>query len=152
MSPLSFENDGVDVIRSQTPNKRFSMTMRAISLPSEVTSLLEQHAEVLKMMCHHHAAKDTLESTLSKLQLDETLDSPLKKKWTSLKILLSQAFIKAGWRSGVVDKILSFGPRRCGPNLLINKSSLTLPSLWSNETCPEIQQPIMEHLNSFING
>lgn len=152
ISPLSKDNEGVDVIRSQTPSKRFTMAMRAVSLPSEITSILEEHVDIIKMMRHYHSVKDSLESALSELQLDETLDSSLRKKINSLRNLLNEAFVNAGWGKEVVDKILSFGPRRCGPNLLINKSSLILPGLWDNHTITEAERPMLQHMNSFING
>jgi translation elongation factor EF-G len=85
----------------------------AVPLPSEISVLLENYRQHLKA-------------------------DPTKVKDSLIK-----AFSAAGWPKDTVDRIWSFGPRRCGPNILLNRISGHSGSAWTEEG---------PHGGSFING
>lgn len=60
---------------------------------------------------------------------DETL-----KNLKALQDLIREEFIKSGKRSwaDATDNIWAFGPRHCGPNILLNRvKDYNRPSIWS---------------------
>ncbi len=100
----------------QTANKRCSLTLRAVPLPEEATSLLEQNADFLK-------AWDR--------ESEESLSAETIASMEELKQKLTEALDQEEDLKGSVDKIWSFGPRKCGPNLLVNSiSGYDRPSIW----------------------
>ena len=69
----------------------------------------------------------------------------------SFKTELVKAFNEAGkeWEN-VVEKIWSFGPKKCGPNILFNfVPNYNNRSVWSTPTNAEIYS---EYDSSFCNG
>ncbi|KAK3863901.1 hypothetical protein Pcinc_030368 [Petrolisthes cinctipes] len=71
---------------------------------------------------------------------------------TNLKKSLEKGFQEAGpeW-DGVVDQIWSFGPSRCGPNLLLNQiKSYPRHSVWEPATL--VDSPLTAYDISFITG
>jgi len=96
-----------------TSNKGAYLKVLAIALPSEVSELLDSSRK------------------------------HLKKEPTKIKEALAQAFSSAGWSPDTVDRIWSFGPRRCGPNILLNRIKQHPGSVWTEEG---------PHGGSFVNG
>ena len=143
------ESESSGSIQITTPSKMFSMRLRAVPLPEEVTVLLEKNVAVIRTMRQQRAAQDPLESSMADLQLEESLSSSMRNKVAQLRKEIDQALKNAGW-SDTADKILSFGPRRCGPNVLMNKTSQTLPNVWSGPSSSDADWS--SHLSSLING
>lgn len=117
-----------DLVPVQTENKNFSAQIQAVSLPEEVTSLLEKNVDVIKALRLQQSTTTsrTLEAAMADLQLKET--SP---RADQLRGDLRIAFQNAGQQwNGLADQILCLGPRGSGPNILVNRSSVALPSLW----------------------
>ncbi|XP_070387976.1 elongation factor-like GTPase 1 isoform X1 [Dermacentor albipictus] len=90
-----------------TPNRQVAIKLRAESLPQEVTELLEKHTSLIR----------DYDQALSSQKLPESL----AKNITELQRNLAKAFTDAGWPDETIDQIWSVGPRRCGPNVLLNR-------------------------------
>lgn len=71
---------------------------------------------------------------------------------TKLKKSLEKKFLEAGteWE-GAVDQIWSFGPSRCGPNVLLNRiKSYPRHSVW--EPATPVDSPLAAYDTNFITG
>lgn len=93
---------------------------------------------------------------MSQLQLKETSPTcQMQAKVDQLKKDLTKAFQDAGdqW-SGFVDKILCLGPRGTGPNILVNRSCLSLPNIWTATGQPvgDNSAAGLAYLASLVNG
>lgn len=144
------ENETCDkdgCVTLKTSNKLSYIRMRAKSLPPEVTKLLEENSNLLKIQDHafSSASSEVGESALT----SETL-----KCIEGLKNSLEDLFSKAGpeW-NGTVDKIWCFGPRRCGPNILLNQvPNYKRPSFWTKKTNLPPDSLHFNYDSTFISG
>lgn len=121
------KDGGIEVI---TPNKIHKFRLRALPLPSTVVTLLESHAELLQILDSRSTAMLTGKLEAGKSQI---LNQKTIARLEGLKQVLSSSFDEAGrkWK-GICDKIWSFGPRRCGPNILVNSiPGYERPSIWN---------------------
>lgn len=123
--------------------------MRAEPLPPEVTKLLEENTSLLKLLEQTFNSRHSGET--EDVLTPETIDS-LEK----LKNNLHELFESAGpeW-AGAVDNIWSFGPRRCGPNILLNRvPTYKRPSLWSAKSSTDFKtdSPHFNYDSTFIGG
>lgn len=143
--------DNSNAISITTPNKSFSARIRAVPLPEEVTTLLDKNVDIIKAMRQPRGVRDSLDTAMAELQLEESFSSATRSKVAQLRDELDQALRNAGWRDAV-NNILSFGPRRCGPNILLNQSSRVLPSLWSDTLNPIMESSLLNQLSSVISG
>uniref|UniRef100_A0A672K6L0 Elongation factor-like 1 n=1 Tax=Sinocyclocheilus grahami TaxID=75366 RepID=A0A672K6L0_SINGR len=84
---------------------------RSIPLPEEVTRLLEDNVELIR----------TMEQFSLFAWEDKTLDINQKilEDIQDFKVKLESNLQGRKWR-GAVERIWAFGPRRCGPNILLN--------------------------------
>uniref|UniRef100_A0A672K1Q7 Elongation factor-like 1 n=1 Tax=Sinocyclocheilus grahami TaxID=75366 RepID=A0A672K1Q7_SINGR len=95
---------------------------RSIPLPEEVTRLLEDNVELIR----------TMEQFSLFAWEDKTLDINQKilEDIQDFKVKLESNLQGRKWR-GAVERIWAFGPRRCGPNILLNSVEGYLrPSVW----------------------
>ncbi|RWS09586.1 elongation factor Tu GTP-binding domain-containing protein 1-like protein [Dinothrombium tinctorium] len=126
-----------------TPNKKLRVTIKAVPLPPEVTKLLESSEELLKILTNFRRAKANQMVTLS----NETV-----QKLMNLKVQLSSLFQDEFWTPDLVDKILSFGPKHCGSNILLNLiENFKRPSLWNFES-QSFSDSYSEYENYLLNG
>jgi ribosome assembly protein 1 len=152
------ENAG-EVIAVSTPNKQSTVKIRAAPLPAEVTSLLEAHTELLKAVDKHIYSKaghqneeqndKKFEDSSSGSQM--VLTERTLKAIETLKEKLKDAFTSAGdeWKYAETQ-IWSVGPRRCGPNVLLNRvPAYDHPSIWQRLHGSD---PRLEYDSSFVNG
>ncbi|XP_077567818.1 elongation factor-like GTPase 1 isoform X3 [Stigmatopora nigra] len=134
-----------------TPNKRASVSVRAIPLPHDVTLLLEENSSVIQ----------TLEQVNTSLREGRNLDVSVRtlEAIADFRFKLEQMLQGRKWRNAV-HQIWAFGPRRCGPNILLNKlEDYERPSLWQC-LCREdksgqngVQTPIVREFdNSIVSG
>lgn len=97
-----------------TPSRQSSLTVKASPLPEEVALLIENEAPLLRAF---DLAKKTAGEERSEI------DSELHRKIVDFKSKLKEAFDQSEmdqWKSFDLDRIWSFGPKKCGPNILIN--------------------------------
>uniref|UniRef100_A0A8C7Y134 Elongation factor like GTPase 1 n=1 Tax=Oryzias sinensis TaxID=183150 RepID=A0A8C7Y134_9TELE len=126
-SPQGRLSDGVHVdagglVTITTPNRLVTVSVRAMALPHEVTCLLESSSDVIR----------TLEQVSMSLREGRTLDVSARtlEAIAGLKAQLESLLQGRRWRD-VVDQIWAFGPRRSGPNILLNGlKDYQRPSLW----------------------
>lgn len=141
---ISIFNVEDGLVELSTPNGQCQFQIRAVPLPENVTKLLDENTSILSLIEQAQGRDDRK----ARIPLnDQALD-----QIRQLKEKLAEAFASASgnlWKGNTVDEILSFGPQRCGPNLLINripKSNYrkTHSSIWdvalNNPTQTELSQ------------
>ena len=109
------------LVRIFTPSKNSMVQIRAKALPPQVTDILENNQFLIKTLDQYVSAQ-IAEKTKSRSNQRSELKDTVKEEIKEFREKLDKAFSDAGkkWR-GFVDNIWAFGPRRVGPNLLINK-------------------------------
>ncbi|CAG0889912.1 unnamed protein product, partial [Darwinula stevensoni] len=132
-------------ITMKTSNRLCTVRICAKPLPVQVTLLLEQNGEILKALDHQWTKNRNEDFELSQVTMDRLAE---------LQSQLETAFQEAGpdWIDAV-SKIWSFGPRRCGPNILLNR----VPGYASREGAFEALRTgsvsrLWEYDSSFISG
>ncbi|XP_042340727.1 elongation factor-like GTPase 1 [Plectropomus leopardus] len=114
--------DPSGLVTLTTPNRLATVSVRAIPLPQEVTLLLENSTELIR----------TLEQVNMSLREGKSLDVSLRtlEAISELKAQLESLLQGRKWRNAV-ERIWAFGPRRYGPNILLNSvEGYQRPSLW----------------------
>ncbi|XP_060579204.1 elongation factor-like GTPase 1 [Ruditapes philippinarum] len=118
------------LVRIFTPSRYCMVQIRAVPLPHEVTNYLEENAFLIKTLDQYISAK------ISKRNKSDIIGSSLKQSTKEaikeFKDNLEKLFLEAGkqWK-GCVDSIWAFGPKRVGPNLLLNKvDGYNRTSMW----------------------
>lgn len=126
-----FEDDEevieMGVIETFTTNRKCCIRIRALPLPDTVTDILEENQHLLKTL-HKCSRAITYGDTSDAKDIKITVLEAMK----DLKASLSQAFTDAGksW-TDVTDNIWAFGPKRVGPNMLVNRvEDYHRPSVW----------------------
>ncbi|KAK5916149.1 hypothetical protein CesoFtcFv8_001675 [Champsocephalus esox] len=114
--------DPSGLVTLTTPNRLASVSVRAAPLPQDVTSLLESSTELIR----------TLEQVNMSLREGRGVDvSPRTlEAIAGFKAQLESLLQGRRWRSAV-EHIWAFGPRRYGPNILLNSvEGYQRPSVW----------------------
>ncbi|XP_038129744.1 elongation factor-like GTPase 1 [Cyprinodon tularosa] len=150
-SSESQQMDSNRLVTVTTPNKLATVGVRAVSLPQEVTVLLEKSSDVIR----------TLELINMSFREGKALDINLRtmEAIKELKDQLESLLQGRKWRSAV-DRIWAFGPRRSGPNILLNSiKDYSRASIWQ---CLESRQgsdptrtqlpPLRDFDNSIVSG
>ncbi|XP_050971245.1 elongation factor-like GTPase 1 [Labeo rohita] len=120
--PEGVQVDSTGLVTLTTPNKMATVGVRAIPLPEEVTRLLEDNVELIR----------TMEQFSLFAWEGKTLDINQKilENIQDFKVKLESNLQGRKWR-GAVERIWAFGPRRCGPNILLNRvEDYRRPSVW----------------------
>ncbi|RVE74974.1 hypothetical protein OJAV_G00027200 [Oryzias javanicus] len=144
----SVQVDPGGLVTITTPNRLATVSVRAMPLPHEVTSLLESSSDVIR----------TLEQINLSLREGRTLDisSRTVEAIAGLKAQLESLLQGRRWRD-VVDQVWAFGPRRYGPNLLLNSlKDYPRPSLWQcldrASRTPQAGPALRDFDNSIVSG
>ncbi|KAK7176776.1 hypothetical protein R3I93_000882 [Phoxinus phoxinus] len=114
--------DSTGLVTLTTSNKMATVRVRAIPLPEEVTRLLEDNVELIR----------TIEQFSLLAWEGKTLEINQKilENIQDFKVKLESTLQGHKWR-GAVEHIWTFGPRRCGPNILLNRiEGYRRPSVW----------------------
>ena len=108
----------------QTPNKQCSIEISALPLPPEATKLLEDNIELIKELDRRCGPEDN-EDAVGESGNAGTLSEAALTNIAELKSGLAEIFGRSCHPElhAAVDRIWSFGPRRCGPNVLIMMTS-----------------------------
>ncbi|XP_033751103.1 elongation factor-like GTPase 1 isoform X2 [Pecten maximus] len=112
------------LVEMYTTNQKCCIRIRALPLPDAVTNLLEENVNLLKTLHRFNKAKDYGQNSDVKDTVLEAL--------SHLKSSIRKAFTEEekSW-TDFVDKIWAFGPKRVGPNLLVNQvEGYNRPSVW----------------------
>lgn len=139
-------------VQIMTPDKQSTLHIRAVPLPEPVTKLLLENETLIKTLDIHSQAKITGKTDMIK---GSKMNNETLQALREFKVKLDKAFEEAGstW-SGATDHIWSFGPRRVGPNILLNRiPQYERPSLWN---CVEKdlgrEGALKEYDNSVVSG
>lgn len=118
-----------------TPSKKVTMRIRLRPLPTEVTQFLLKNSISIKQLYAERRGVEEAEVAASEVAdaagkaVADAAHGTEKTKLLSLSEFcegLRQAFSEGGEKevwAGVVEQIAAFGPRRVGPNLLIDATS-----------------------------
>ncbi|KAI9274374.1 P-loop containing nucleoside triphosphate hydrolase protein [Phascolomyces articulosus] len=112
----------------QPSSKNVTLKVRTVPLPADVTEFLNQHTSTIKSIIEQKAVKKVgdEDDMLEQIPLD-TGEKVLSAE--EFQSTLREKFAEAQKRGGplaplwenIVDEIWSFGPRRIGPNILVNR-------------------------------
>uniref|UniRef100_A0AAA9SKN9 Elongation factor-like GTPase 1 n=1 Tax=Bos taurus TaxID=9913 RepID=A0AAA9SKN9_BOVIN len=122
--PEGIQVDSNGLITMMTPNKLATLSVRALPLPEEVTQILEESSDLIRSM-------EQLTSSLNEGKNNpQMIHQKTQEKIWEFKGKLEHHLTGRKWRN-TVDQIWSFGPRKCGPNILVNKSEDFHNSVWT---------------------
>lgn len=119
-----------------TSNRQCLFEIDAKPLPEEVTKLLEKNANLIKLLDSDRSTEENgeHEDFSDENQLNERSISDKKQKEAKVfKSELETAFVEAGWKKNTLDQIWSFGPRKCGPNILLNETDYEQKKFWERQ-------------------
>ncbi|XP_056878924.1 elongation factor-like GTPase 1 [Takifugu flavidus] len=140
--------DPTGLVTLTTPNRLSTISVRAMPLPQEVTQLLEASTELIR----------TLEQLNMSLREGKHVDVNARtlESLGGLKGQLENLLQGWKWRDAV-ERIWSFGPRRYGPNILLNSvEGYQRPSVWQvlarAETGAGEGAVLREFDNSVVSG
>lgn len=135
MKPAADKDLGRGAVVMETASKQVSIKLRVRPLPADVTNFLLKNGDCIKRLYSDRQAKETgqhpsAESGVGEVQ-DEDVDDDTVVGTAGIlsleefKAQLKQIFerLKGGERekwANVIEKITAFGPKRTGPNLLID--------------------------------
>lgn len=151
------------LIEQMTPNKKFSIKIRAKPLPESVTQTLDSNQDIIKKLLQFQC-KNVMHNTNINYVTDSSnlFTADMINNAHELRVKLENQFTEAGWPADTVDHIWSMGPKFNGPNLLINQITdfihrpCFLPKSGQTKvTEPATCQPSDERYqleNSFVNG
>lgn len=122
-----------------TSNRQCYFEIDVKPLPENVTKLLEKNANLIKLLdsyCDKCTQENGEHEDISdENQLNEISISDKKQKEAKIfKNELEAAFLEAKWKDNVLDKIWSFGPRKCGPNILLNETDYRQKKFWERQS------------------
>ncbi|XP_006139317.2 elongation factor-like GTPase 1 [Pelodiscus sinensis] len=143
--PEGVQVDSDGLITMSTPNKSATLSVRAMPLPEEVTQLLEENSDLIRTM-------EQFNSSLNEDKKMHEINQKILGKFQEFKQKLEQNLQGRKWRNAV-DQIWSFGPRKCGPNILLNKFEGHKKSVWQclDKTTKEVSK-YRDFDNSIISG
>ncbi|XP_043836105.1 elongation factor-like GTPase 1 [Dromiciops gliroides] len=144
--PEGVQVDADGLITITTPNKLATLSVRAIALPEEVTQILEENSDLIRSM-------EQFTSSLSEGGNAQMIHEKTQAKIQEFKQKLEQNLQGRKWRN-VVDQIWSFGPRKCGPNILVNRCQDFKSSVWQclESRCIKEASKYRDLDNSIISG
>ncbi|XP_012174715.1 elongation factor-like GTPase 1 isoform X2 [Bombus terrestris] len=154
----AIEKKSEDVsLASWTANRQCYFEIDARPLPDKVTKILEKNADLIKAFYHHYgrSGSEKEQKDIEKITIDgelESLRSMSERKQRALESLrneLASAFREAGEKDAL-DKIWSFGPRNCGPNILLNETDYKQRKFWESHS--KSMDPRAPYESSMING
>lgn len=121
-----------------TSNRQCYFEIDAKPLPENVTKLLEKNTNLIKLLdsyCDRGVEKNGEHENISgESQPSERFMSDKKQKEAKIfKNELEAAFLEAGWKDNILDKIWSFGPRKCGLNILLNETDYKQKKYWEQQ-------------------
>ncbi|KFQ26857.1 Elongation factor Tu GTP-binding domain-containing protein 1 [Merops nubicus] len=120
--PEGIQVDSDGLVTISTPNKQATLSVRAMPLPEEVTRLLEENSDLIRTM-------EQLNTSLNEDKKSHEINRKTVERIQEFKHKLEQNLQGRKWRNAV-DQIWSFGPRKCGPNILLYNFEGYKRSVW----------------------
>lgn len=142
MRPPANKELGRGVVIGVSNSKQVSITLRVRPLPQNVTEFLLKNAASIKRVYSEQQGveegegKDESDDQQS-LDIDpdvvESTTLPIEELKEQLQRALENGKGREAWK-GVIDQVVAFGPRRTGPNLLIDATKDGLfPKVFSGD-------------------
>lgn len=125
MRPPANKELGRGTVVSSTSSKQVNLTLRVQPLPTNVTDFLLKNGDAIKRLYNVRKLVEEQgeESNEEAIEADTELTAGAALSVEELKTQLQKELEtgkgREGWK-GLVDQIAGFGPRRTGPNLLID--------------------------------
>ena len=120
---------GDGLVQIQTSNEQCTVQIRAKPLPEMATRLLTENAELLRTLQQY------LDAQLAGKSEDiatAKLNQEMKETLLEFKEKLRTALEEDEFYKGAIDQIWAFGPKRNGPNILLNRiDGYERHSVWS---------------------
>uniref|UniRef100_H0ZBZ7 Elongation factor-like GTPase 1 n=1 Tax=Taeniopygia guttata TaxID=59729 RepID=H0ZBZ7_TAEGU len=120
--PEGIQVDSDGLVTINTPNKQATLSVRAMPLPEEVTRLLEENSDLIRTM-------EQLNTSLNEDKKTHEINQKTLDRIKEFKQKLEKSLQGRKWRNAV-DQIWSFGPRKCGPNILLHNFEGYKRSVW----------------------
>lgn len=98
-----------------TSNHLCCIKLRAEPLPTATTVLLEKSTDILKALSEQQT--ENIVDALERLKIEDNVSKNTKIAIDTFRSQLQETL----GSSFDVSQIWSFGPRKCGPNILLNK-------------------------------
>ncbi|XP_043277301.1 elongation factor-like GTPase 1 isoform X2 [Venturia canescens] len=148
-------------IETWTANRQCCFEIDAKPLPEKVTKLLEASSNLIKQLdlhwerCGSREMKNFEKNNEHRAETsesgpeDDSMTDKTRKSVCHFRNEMKEAFKEADWPD-VVDKIWSFGPRKCGSNILVNNTDYQRNSVW--ERPYKSNDPRAVYDSSIING
>ncbi|XP_006030284.1 elongation factor-like GTPase 1 [Alligator sinensis] len=143
--PEGVQVDSDGLITISTPNKYATLSVRAMPLPEEATRLLEENSDLIRTM-------DQFNASLNEDKKTHEINQKTLDKIQEFKQKMEQNLQGRKWRNAV-DQIWSFGPRKCGPNILLHRFEGYKKSVWQclDKTTKEVSK-YRDFDNSIVSG
>ncbi len=127
-----------EAIVIHTPNKKCCVRLRAAPIPPAAAKILDENGELFRAL---------------DLEASESLASQVMEQKESVKAALESALAEDEHRRLFIDRIWSLGPKRCGPNLLINNitGDTQFTSIWKQRPAKG-RSMFNEFESSIVNG
>ncbi|EHK48639.1 hypothetical protein TRIATDRAFT_281456 [Trichoderma atroviride IMI 206040] len=143
MRPPANKELGRGTIVSSTSSKQVNLTLRVQPLPTNVTDFLVKNGDAIKRLYNVRKLVEEggEESNEEAIEADTELTAgaaiSVEELKTQLQKELETGKGREGWK-GLVDRIAGFGPRRTGPNLLIDATKDgILPKIFAAAKAPD---------------
>ena len=132
-----------------------TLAIEALPLPTDVTDLIDKNDKLLQDIDSHLTGNISGKS--SKYDRQTSLSDTSLEKLNTLMDRLEKAFTdsnRSEFPKNITERIRCFGPRKYGPNILINcVDGYNRPSIWqllsSNE---DTESRLREFDSSMVNG
>ena len=135
MAPAKQSELGRGCTLSVSPSKQLSIRLRVVPLPENVTDFLVKHVGTIKLLQHQRLSGDEERGreengtdNTAEQERDEETETlertvlPLREFRDELGKLFEEVKEDRELWSNVVDRITAFGPRRIGPNILVDST------------------------------
>jgi len=142
------------LIEAYTANKQCCLCLYAKPIPSEVTKILEDNTDLVKVLQKLNSSS-TVEERISER---DKLSLKIRKDIIELYEKLKEQFEASGkWWKGAVDRIWSVGPKGVGTNILLNiiPEYKNRTSFWHGlleENSSDIVMSYRDFDNSIVSG
>ncbi|UKZ96771.1 uncharacterized protein TrAFT101_011548 [Trichoderma asperellum] len=153
MRPPANKELGRGTIVSSTSSKQVNLTLRVQPLPTNVTEFLVKNGDSIKRLYNVRklVEEEGEESNEEAIEADTELTAGAAISAEELKTQLQKELEtgkgREAWK-GLVDRIAGFGPRRTGPNLLIDATKDgILPKIFATAKAPDAKSESEDKLH-----
>lgn len=153
MRPPANKELGRGTIVSSTSSKQVNLTLRVQPLPTNATEFLVKNGDSIKRLYNVRklVEEEGEESNEEAIEADTELTAGAAISAEELKTQLQKELEtgkgREAWK-GLVDRIAGFGPRRTGPNLLIDATKDgILPKIFATAKAPDAKSESEDKLH-----